>query len=199
MGERGFAFALLVAAWVAMTRVTTAVDAPDHILDVYDETSIQVQAFVGTLVLAIAAVCFLAFLSDLVNLLRRAGGSDGPLATLALAGGVGFLVLLLSAGCMFTVLPNLIAYDEVSVQVDPDIAAVTVQVGYLLLYVYASAAAIGMVDVDHRPTDRSAAPMALSRRVRAVRPAPTGPLGTADFPSAHLDRGHRHRPSPTRP
>lgn len=141
----GVTFALLVVAWVALTRVITAVDAPNHVLDVYDDPSIRAQAFVGTLVLAIAAVCFLAFLSDLVNLLRRAAGSDGPLPTLALAGGVGFLVLLLSAGCMFVVLPNLIAYDEVSDQLDPDIAAVTVQVGYLMMYGYASAAAIGMV------------------------------------------------------
>lgn len=141
----GVSFALLVVAWAALARVTAAVDAPDHILDVYDDPRTRIQAFVGILVLAIAAVCFLAFLSDLVDLLRRAGGSDGPLPTLALAGGVGFLVLLLSAGCMFTVLPNLIAFDEVSDQLDPDIAAVTVQVGYLLMSVYATAAAIGMV------------------------------------------------------
>lgn len=141
----GVTFALLVVVWVALTRAITAIDAPNHVLDVYDDPSIRVQAFVGTLVLNIAGVCFLAFLSDLVNLLRRAGGPDGPLPTLALAGGVGFLVLLLSAGCMFVVLPNLIAFDEVSDQLDPDIAAVTVQVGYLLMSVYATAAAIGMV------------------------------------------------------
>lgn len=141
----GVTFALLVVVWVALTRAIAAIDAPNHVLDVYDDPSVRVQTFIATLVLAIAAVCFLAFLSDLVNLLRRAGGSDGPLPTLALAGGVGFLVMLLSAGCMFVVLPNLITFDEVSDQLDPDIAAVTVQVGYLLMSVYATAAAIGMV------------------------------------------------------
>lgn len=141
----GVAFVLLVVAWVALTRVIAATDAPNHVLDMYDDPSIRLQTFIGTVVLAIAAVCFLAFLSDLVTLLRRAGGADGPLPTLALAGGVGFIVLLLSAGCMFVVLPNLIAFDEVSDQLDPDIAAVTVQIGMLLMFAYASAAAIGMV------------------------------------------------------
>lgn len=141
----GIAFALLVVVWSLLTHVPAAVDAPDHILDVYDEPSVRAQAFAGTLVLAVATLCFIGFLADLVTLLRKADGSDGPLPTVALCSGMGFLVLTLAAGTMFVVLPNLIAFDEVSAQVDPDIASVTVQVGYLLLFIYATAAAIGLV------------------------------------------------------
>lgn len=141
----GIAFALLVVAWSLLTHVPAAVDAPDHILEVYAEPSVRAQAFAGTLVLAVATLCFIGFLADLVTLLRRADGSDGPLPTVALCSGMGFLVLTLAAGAMFAVLPNLIAFDEVSAQVDPDIASVTVQVGYLLLFVFATVAASGLV------------------------------------------------------
>lgn len=141
----GIAFALLVVVWSLLTHVPAAVDAPDHILDVYAEPSVRAQAFAGTLVLAVATLCFIGFLADLVTLLRRTDGSDGPLPTVALSSGMGFLVLTLAAGTMFVVLPNLIAFDEVSAQVDPDIASVTVQVGYLLLFVYATVAASGLV------------------------------------------------------
>jgi len=141
----GIAFALLVVVWSLLTHLPAAVDAPDHILDVYAEPSVRAQAFAGTLVLAVATLCFIAFLADLVTLLRKADGSDGPLPTVALCCGMGFLVLTLAAGTMFVVLPNLIAFDEVSAQVDPDIASVTVQVGYLLLFIYATVAASGLV------------------------------------------------------
>lgn len=141
----GIAFALLVVVWSLLTHVPAAVDAPDHILDVYAEPSVRAQAFAGTLVLAVATLCFIGFLADLVTLLRKADCSDGPLPTVALCSGMGFLVLTLAAGTMFVVLPNLIAFDEVSGQVDPDIASVTVQVGYLLLFIYATVAASGLV------------------------------------------------------
>ena len=141
----GIAFALLVVVWFFLTHVPAAVDAPNHILDVYDEPGVRAQAFAGTLVLAVAALCFVGFLGDLVTVLRKADDSDGPLPTVALSSGICFLVLMLAAGAMFVVLPNLIAFDEVSTQVDPDIASVTVQLGYLLLYVYATVAASGLV------------------------------------------------------
>lgn len=141
----GVAFALLVVAWIVLTQVPAAVDAPNHILDVYDKPGVQAQAFAGTLVLALAAVCFTGFLADLVSVLKLTDRSDGPLPVVALISGVGFLVLTLVAGAMFVVLPNLIAFDEVSDQFDPDIASVTVQLGYLLLFNYASVAAIGLV------------------------------------------------------
>jgi hypothetical protein len=141
----GIAFALLVVVWVFLTHVPAAVDAPDHVLDVYDEPGVRAQAFAGTLVLAVAGLCFVGFLADLVTVLRKADGSDGPLPTVALSSGICFLVLTLAAGTMFVVLPNLIAFDEVSAQVDPDIASVTVQLGYLLLFIYATVAASGLV------------------------------------------------------
>jgi len=141
----GFAFALLVVVWFFLTHVPSAFDAPDHVLDVYDEPSVRAQAFAGTLVLAVAALCFVGFLGDLVTVLRKADGSDGPLPTVALISGIGFLVLTLAAGATYVVLPNLIAFGEVSAQVDPDIASVTVQLGYLLLFVYATVAASGLV------------------------------------------------------
>lgn len=141
----GIAFALLVVVWVFLTHVPAAVDAPDHILEVYDEPSVRAQAFAGTLVLAVAALCFVGFLGDLVAVLRKADGFDGPLPTVALSSGICFLVLTLAAGTMFVVLPNLIAFDEVSAQVDRDIASVTVHVGYLLLFIYATVAASGLV------------------------------------------------------
>ena len=134
-----------MVVWVFLTHVPAAVDAPDHILDVYDEPGVRAQAFAGTLVLAVAALCFVGFLADLVTVLRKADGSDGPLPTVALSSGIGFLVLTLAAGSMFVVLPNLIAFDEVSAQVDPDIASVTVQLGYLLLFIYPTVAASGLV------------------------------------------------------
>lgn len=141
----GVAFALLVVVWAVLTHVPAAVDAPDHVLDLYDEPRVRAQAFAGALVLAVSAPCFVGFLADLVTLLRKADGSDGPLPTVALCGGIGFLALTLAAGTLFVVLPNLIAFDEVSADVDPDIASVTVQVGYLLLFVYATVTAIGLV------------------------------------------------------
>lgn len=141
----GIAFALLVVGWFLLTHVPAAVDAPDHILDVYDEPRVQAQAFAGTLVLAVAALCFVGFLADLVTVLRKADGSDGPLPIVALSSGIGFLVLTLAAGTMFAVLPNLIAFDEVSAEVNPDIGSVTVQVGYLLLFIYATVVATGLV------------------------------------------------------
>ncbi len=141
----GIAFVLLVVVWVFLAQVPAAFDAPNHILDVYDEPSVRAQALAGTLVLAVAALCFVGFLGDLVTVLRKADVSDGPLPTVALISGIGFLVLTLAAGTMFGVLPNLIAFDEVSAQVDPDIASVTVQLGYLLLFLYATVAAIGLV------------------------------------------------------
>ncbi len=140
----GIAFSLLAFAWAFLVQIGDVLDAPNHILDVYAGSGARAQAFAGTLVLVVATLCFIGFLADLVDLLRRAD-EDGPLPTVALAGGVGFLVLTIVAGAMFVVLPNLIAFDEVSVEVDPDLAAVIVQLGQILLFVYATAAAGALV------------------------------------------------------
>ncbi len=141
----GIAFALLVVVWVFLAQVPAVFDSPGNILDVYAEPSVRVQAFVAPLVLAVAALCFVGFLGDLVTVLRKADVSDGPLPTVALISGIGFLVLTLAAGAMVSVLPILIAWDSVSAQVDPDIASVTVTLGYLLLFHFATVAAIGLV------------------------------------------------------
>jgi len=140
----GIAFSLLAFAWVVLVQVGDVVDAPNHILDVYADSGVRAQTFAGTLVLVLATVCFLGFLADLVALLRRAD-EGGPLPTVALAGGISFLVITVVSGAMFVVLPNLIAFDEVSAEVDPDLAAVIVQLGAILLFVYATAAASALV------------------------------------------------------
>ena len=64
---RGIAFAVLVVVWFFLAHVADAVDAPGHLLDVYDDPGVRAQAFAGTLVLALAAVCFIGFLADLVG------------------------------------------------------------------------------------------------------------------------------------
>lgn len=129
----GIAFAVLVVVWGFLAQLPQAVDAPNHILDVYEDPGPRAQAVAATFVLALAAAGFLAFLGDLVRLLREAEGGDGALHTIALAGGIGFTVLMLVAGGLFSVLPNLILFDEVSGQVDSDLAAVVVQLGLIVL------------------------------------------------------------------
>ncbi len=136
---------LLVVVWVFLAQVPAVFDSPGNILDVYAEPSVRVQAFVAPLALAVAALCFVGFLGDLVTVLRKADVSDGPLPTVALISGIGFLVLTLAAGATVSVLPILITWDSVSAQVDPDIASVTVTLGYLLLFHFATVAAIGLV------------------------------------------------------
>jgi hypothetical protein len=193
----GIAFALLVIVWSLLTHVPAAVDAPDHILDVYAEPSVRAQAFAGTLVLAVATLCFIGFLADLVTLLRKADGSDGPLPTIALCSGMGFLALTLAAGTMFVVLPNLIAFDEVSAQVDPDIASVTVQVGYLLFRLrHSRRERAGARDLGRRAACPPGSPMVGSCRLPAVRPAPSGFLRAPALAPLAVDRRHQHRASP---
>jgi len=140
----GMAFSLLAVLWTVLVHLGDVVDAPNHVLDAYADSGVQAQAFAGALVLVLATVCFLGFLTDLVVLLRRAA-EDGPLSTVVLAGGIGFLALTTAAGAMFFVLPNLIAFDEVSDEVDPDLAAVIVQLGMILLFTYATAFASALV------------------------------------------------------
>ncbi len=108
-------------------------DAPEHILTVYDDSGVRTRIIAGAFVLALAGVFFLGFLANLCSVMRAAEGGTGPMPTLALAGGVSFVAMTFASGALLTVLPLLMSFDEVSAHVDPDLAAVVVQLGYLLL------------------------------------------------------------------
>lgn len=141
----GFASAVLLVFWVGLAHVPDAVDAPNHILTVYADSGARAQINVSIFVMSLAGICFLGFLADLHGALRAAAGSAGRLPTLALLGGVGYVVLLVVAAALLAVLPNLIAFDEVSTSLDADLAATIVQLGLLLMFVFALAAASTLV------------------------------------------------------
>jgi ABC-type arginine transport system ATPase subunit len=137
------AFAALVVAWFALAAVPDVMDAPERILDVYADDGVRARVFAGTVLLAFAGAFLLAFLADVCALLRAA--ERGPLADLALLGGAVFTTLLALAGALLTVLPVLIGFDELSATVDPDLAAVVVQLAVVVLLLFAPLAAATFV------------------------------------------------------
>ncbi len=137
------AFAALVVAWFALAAVPDVMDAPERILDVYADDGVRARVFAGTVLLAFAGAFLLAFLADVCALLRAA--ERGPLADLALLGGAVFTTLLALAGALLAVLPVLIGFDELSATVDPDLAAVVVQLAVVVLLLFAPLAAATFV------------------------------------------------------
>lgn len=137
------AFAALVVAWFALAAVPDVIDAPERILDVYADDGARARVFAGTVLLAFAGAFLLAFLADVCALLRAA--QRGPLADLALLGGAVFTTLLALAGALLAVLPVLIGFDELSATVDPDLAAVVVQLAVVVLLLFAPLAAATFV------------------------------------------------------
>lgn len=122
--------------WFLLTHVADVVGRAQTTSSTSTTTPASVpRPFCRTLVLTLAAACFIGLLADLVSVLRKADGDDGPLPTVARSSGISFLVLTLAAASTFVVLPDLFACDEVSDQVDPDIACVTLRLGYLLPFV----------------------------------------------------------------
>jgi len=137
------AFGALAVAWFFLAAVPDVIDAPNHVLDVYADPGTRGRIFAGTVLLALAGAFLLAFLADVHHVLRAV--QSGPPATLALLGGAVFVALLLLAGALLAVLPLLIEFDEVSARVDPDLAAVVVQLAVVLLLLFAPIAAATLV------------------------------------------------------
>jgi hypothetical protein len=137
------AFAALVVAWFPLAAVPDVIDAPEHILDVYADDGVRARVLAGTALLAFAGAFLLAFLADVCALLRAAGRE--PLADLTLLGGAVCATLLAVAGALLAVLPVLIGFYKLSATVDPDLAAVVVQLAVVVLLLFAPVAAATFV------------------------------------------------------
>jgi hypothetical protein len=122
------------------------VDTDQSVLRAYAESGNRTGLIVGVYLLAAAGLSFLWFLGSLRDAVRRHEESTSRLSTLVLAGGLVYVVMLFGAGASFGVLPLAVAVDEISVaQIDPTLARVLVNFGFVLLLVFGLAAAAAMV------------------------------------------------------
>ena len=120
-------------------------DSDQDVLAAFADSDNRTGLIVGTYLLAAAGLSFLWFLASLRATVRR-HEETSRLSTLVLAGGVVYVVMLFAAGASFGVLPLAVAVDEISVaQIDPDLARVLVNLGFVSLLVYGLMAAAAMV------------------------------------------------------
>lgn len=120
-------------------------DSDQGVLGAFADSSNRTGLIVGAYLLAAAGMSFLWFLASVRDALNRYDEAS-RISTFVLAGGLVYVVMLFVAGASFAVLPLAVAVDEISVaQIDPGVARMLVNFGFVALLVYGLISAAAMV------------------------------------------------------
>jgi hypothetical protein len=117
---------LLVPAFIIGT-APEAETSDETILDYYTDSGNQAKQVVAAVILAVAVISFLVFVSGLRQLLVDARVS-GALRDLTLAGGLAFAIMALTGISIGTAVPATFVFSD-TFELDPDTARVVLTMG----------------------------------------------------------------------
>jgi hypothetical protein len=141
----GIVFVVLFVVGIMLLNTPDTDDPLTKIKAFYDDSGNRRQIIIAAYVLWLSGVFFFWFLASLRSRLMSVEGPPGRLTSIAFAGGVVFVAMLMVATSCFAFIAGEISFGDVH-NISPDFERVLPDLGYPILLIGGMFSAIAMID-----------------------------------------------------